>query len=267
MDSQPKYAPSPPSSSDGLPPIPSITGVPQVAPPLQPTQSLTIQAPQIPGQTPMPQVPAPTLMPATRAPQAVQYQIPQYQAPTGQVMTLQLQPPTPIPGMASIPQTTQLAIQNQKLRIDPYMGKSFIVRGDTKTYYTQLKMMKGSWTSKPKDGGEPGWYFGNYNRQTVEEYVNNVNAGTAKPPPTYPVQTIRWTVFKPEEGMKLKIRIPTGVTDYTVSDVEKEGWMVVKATIFCPRDPTSVHKIVIISGKWQIRGYMLDHTIEPISQD
>ena len=169
--------------------------------------------------------------------------------------------------MASTPQMRQLAVQNQKLRIEPYMDKSFIVRGDTKTYYTQLKMMRGTWTNKPKDGGESGWYFGNYNRQNVEEYVNSVNAGTAKPPPTYPVQTVRWTTFKPKDGMKLKITIPEGVTDYIVSSVENEGWMVVKATIFCPRNPESIHQIVIISGKWQIRSYIPVHTIEPVSQD
>ena len=125
-------------------------------------------------------------------------------------------------------------------------------------------MMKGKWINKPRDGGEPGWMFGNYNRPEIEAYVQSVNNGTAAPPPTYQVQTVSWSLFKPEDGMKLKITIPGAITDYTVASVEKEGWMVTGATIFCPQQPSSVHQIAIISGKWQILGQQnLKHTIEP----
>ncbi len=288
--SPPPYAPSPPS--DNLPPIPSITGVQPVAPPLQ----FTIRAPVAPTPIAMPQVRPPTvsqtLVPVAQyqasaqlpgstqvlstqyqAPvpgQTVQYRVP-YQAPVpGQTVqyrvpyqapttTLQLQPLAPsVPGMISAPQ-----IGLQKLRIEPYTEKSFIVRGETKPYRTPLKMMKGKWINKPRDNREPGWMFGNYGRPEVEAYVQSVNNGTAKPPPTYQVQTVSWSIFKPEEGMKLKITIPTGVTDYTVASIEKEGWMVIKATVFCPQQPSSVHQIAIISGKWQIMGYNEKHTIEP----
>ena len=108
--SPPPYTPSPPS--DTLPPIPSITGVQPVAPPLQ----FTIRAPAAPTMTAMPQVSAPatyqTPVPTTQYRNPIPGQTVQYQAPT---TTLRLQPQAiPVPGMISAP---QVGLQNQKLRL------------------------------------------------------------------------------------------------------------------------------------------------------
>jgi hypothetical protein len=177
----------------------------------------------------------------------------------------------------SQPQPTSLVLQlnsassqssyqsqlGQKLRVDQYTDKSIIVRGDTRPYVTKMKLMKGTWISKPREGGEQGWCFGNFQRQEVEQYVAEVNSGTAAPPPTYEVQTVSWTLFKPIPEMKLKITMPQGAADYTVSSVENEGWTVVGATIFAPHNPSSVHRIVIVNGKWQIFGYLEEHSVQP----
>nr|QBK91286.1 MAG: uncharacterized protein LCPAC202_02600 [Pithovirus LCPAC202] len=267
--SPPTYAPSP--TSDDLPPIPSISGI-------KPHLHFTIPAPAVPTLTTMPQASTPAIQhQVTATVQATQYRVPaqisqysapvqtpQYSAPAqNRTTTFKLPLATQVPGTISAPQAR---LQNQKMRLEPYTEKSFIVRGDTRPYKTQLKMMKGRWVHKPRDGREPGWTFGNFVRPEVEKYVQSVNNGTAAPPPIYEVQTVSWTMFKPEEGMKLKIAIPGAITDYTVASIEKEGWYVIKATIFCPQQPSSVHEIVIINGKWQILGQQnLEHTIEPAS--
>lgn len=249
MDQPPQHAPSPPHSPN-LPPVPTVTGVQPVRPPTQ----LTIRPQASFNQAQMPQAPHPVQLAIGGSP-----------ATTGPV-----NPPftqMPIPTMLNGQQVPQQAIQTQKLRIDTYTDKSIIVRGDTKTYSTTLKMMGGGWVKRPKYGGsqEPGWCFGNYKRQEVEKYVAEVNAGTAAPPPTFQVQTVSWNVFKPETGMRLKIKMPHGIADYSVADVEKQGWTVVKATIFAPQNPDSVHQMAIISGQWQILGYLDSHSIEPAS--
>nr|QBK91098.1 MAG: hypothetical protein LCPAC202_00720 [Pithovirus LCPAC202] len=111
---------------------------------------------------------------------------PQVLQPLGQTLQPQLLQPVqsqsqpqaiPIPGMISAP---QIGLQNQKLRIEYYTPKSFIVRGNTMPHKNSFKMMKGRWINKPRDGGDPGWMFGNYNRPVVEAYVQSVNSGTTQ---------------------------------------------------------------------------------------
>ncbi len=99
----------------------------------------------------------------------------------------------PVPGMISAP---QVGLQNQKLRIEPYTERSFIVRGDTMPHKKSFKMMRGRWINKPRDNGEPGWMFGNYNRPVVGAYVQSVNNGAIQSQPlqaiqSQPLQTIQ----------------------------------------------------------------------------
>ncbi len=156
-----------------------------------------------------------------------------------------------------------------KLRIEVYTEKSFIVRGETSTYYTELKKLNGSWTSRPRHGTgtDPGWYFPNSRIDEVLKYVGGVNSGAiAAPPPSVPTQTVKWEVFRPNDGMKLKIKIGNGVFDYWVSSVSKDarGYIVISAQIVCTQDPKNVQNIVIINGQWQIYGYTQQHSIEAL---
>ena len=92
----------------------------------------------------------------------------------------------PVSGMISAP---QVGLQNQKLRIEPYTEKSFIVRGDTMPHKNSFKMMKGRWINKPRDNGESGWMFGNYNRPVVGAYVQSVNNGAIQSQPLQAIQS------------------------------------------------------------------------------
>ena len=61
--------------------------------------------------------------------------------------------------------------------IEDYTSKSFVVRGDTRSYKEQLKSLGGKWnsglTDKQIEEKFGGWIFWISKRQEVEEFVKN----------------------------------------------------------------------------------------------
>ena len=65
---------------------------------------------------------------------------------------------------------------SHQLTLEEYSEKSFVIRGDTKEYKTQLMTGRGKWNPRLKDG--PGWIFSKKNMNTMKLFVNKINNET-----------------------------------------------------------------------------------------
>ena len=159
-----------------------------------------------------------------------------------------------------------------------YSDKSFLVSGNTKPYYTELKKFGGTWISKPRDGKDKGWCYSNMKFDEVKEYIEGVNLGyIAAPPQSAPMQTLHWEVFRPSIGMKLNVGwSKDGTTNsaiYIVSSVES-NYPVMNATIQSQYNQNDIRPIMIVNGEWKVlslivAGYenKITPIIEPKSND
>ena len=173
----------------------------------------------------------------------------------------------------------------KNLNIADYSAKSFVVFGkDTKKYKDHLKGFEGKYNGKlkPKPGfpGGPGWIIRMYLKPQVSDFINKVNNqqqtndypteaqqtdGISLPsfisPPTQSssvYQTVRWKVFKPSAGMEVTIKANGASSKYMVSQVESHKDIIDTAWIQANNGSS---KLVICNGKWQVLGYMVDHTV------
>lgn len=173
----------------------------------------------------------------------------------------------------------------KNLNIADYSPKSFVVFGkDTKKYKDHLKGFGGKYNGKlkPKPGfpGGPGWIIRMYLKPQVSDFVTKVNNklqtndypteaqqtdGISLPsfisPPTQSssvYQTVRWKVFKPSAGMEVTIKANGASSKYMVSQVESHKDIIDTAWIQANNGSS---KLVICNGKWQVLGYMVDHTV------
>lgn len=163
------------------------------------------------------------------------------------------------------------------LKIEPYTAKTFIVRGGasdptngTKPFKEALKNLgENTWTlfiSRPKHGQGAGWCYRYTDLDKVVEYVSKVNTGQiAKPAPTIETQRVSWEVAKPQKEQVVLMKYGDNfsqVAKYRVSDLIRNGWMVIGATLYNAADPNDVKTIVIINGHWQVFGLMVPHQME-----
>ena len=61
---------------------------------------------------------------------------------------------------------------SNQLTIEEYSDKSFVIRGDTKEYKTQLMAGHGKWNPSLKGGA--GWIFSKKNMNTMKLFVNKI---------------------------------------------------------------------------------------------
>lgn len=168
---------------------------------------------------------------------------------------------------------------SQQLSIVDYSDKSFVVYGSaTKQYKESLKNLGGRFNSKlkPREDWEGGaaWIYSVSKKPDVAEFVNDVNSGeiTSDFPdvrnsnnglPIYNVprkekyQQVKFRIFKPEEGMEVKLN-DGSQKEGTVTRTETNNGIVDTAYLELDGTPTMA---VISRGKWQIWGYNHKHSL------
>jgi hypothetical protein len=80
------------------------------------------------------------------------------------------------------------------LRKENYNNRSFVVRGDTKTFKSQLKALGGRWNPNLK-GGE-GWIFSiNQHTDSVEKFVQTYNEHDGVSDAVYACYILVWIMI------------------------------------------------------------------------
>lgn len=165
-----------------------------------------------------------------------------------------------------------------ELNIVYYSDKTFIVFGEaTKIYKEEMKDFGGKFNSRLKErpgfSGGPGWIFMNKYRDVVDEFVNNINlkmnmqhkGGSKQNIPTViaPIkvptyQYVKWKIFKPIDGMSVTIK--TGNSSSVGTVIQTKSHKNIVDTVYIDLDGNT-SKLVICNGKWQVFGYMIEHTV------
>lgn len=169
------------------------------------------------------------------------------------------------------------------LNVIEYTPKSIVVFGEaTRTYKGQLKDLGGRYngrlSERPDFPGGSGWIFPSRNRDSVDNFVEQVNNGefsqalpdlnnntsVGLPQVIFPqkldavYQTVSWKVYKPKEGMNVVIKTTGDPLEGEVVSVETHKDFVDTAYVSVNGQ---ISKLVICSGKWQVFGYMPEHTV------
>nr|QBK91530.1 MAG: uncharacterized protein LCPAC302_01500 [Pithovirus LCPAC302] len=168
-----------------------------------------------------------------------------------------------------------------ELSMAKYSDKSYVVFGEsTKAYRVHLKSLGGKFNGrlkeKPEFPGGPAWiFFSETEKSKVIDFVESVNKGkitTGIPDqgeqPTLPTviapgqnkqfQTVRWKVFKPE--MDMSVTIKAGGAESIGEVIQIESHRNVIDTVYVDINK-STSKLVICNGRWQVLGYMVDHSV------
>lgn len=179
----------------------------------------------------------------------------------------------------------------------PYNEKSFKLVGNSKPFRFSLRKMGGSW-NRNLDGGA-GWIFSVKHQDEVEDFVVKVNAGDVEPDQVQPrgkkyynknkahtvggislpgmqvngpnqgygdprMQTLTYTVFRPNVGMSAKIKEGTAQMTYPVTRVgsSHNNGMIDEAYITWNNGAGQmVTKLVIENGRWQVKGKATNHAV------
>lgn len=181
------------------------------------------------------------------------------------------------------PRVTQ-PVSSSVLSTVDYSDKTFIVFGDaTKTYKEQMKELGGRFNGRLKERpgfpGGPGWIFLVKYKPQVFKFVNQVNEGgmsqheripqqggvvtlptVALPSRTGQFQTVKWKVYRPTKGMGVVIKAGGVKTEGTVMETETESNRNVVDTAYIDIGGNT-SKLVICNGKWQVWGYMAEHSV------
>ena len=273
---------------------PRITNVQPVStvvngPPMTTSQPSTVQVTTTPsmnggGQTvsvvttPQPTAAVPVTTVLTQQPMAV--------APVQQLVQ-------PLQGQIQQPQSNLMTIA-------PYgdRGTSFKVTGiATKNYTTTLKSMGGGFYKNVGDG-VPGWVFDNSYYNNVVNFVAQANSGNVAPnsnryvkrnvtvqpatvtttsialptvststdsavSPSVTMQNVSWTVPKPDVRMRVRVLVDNMAADYIITQIQPNPTTgnVETAYISPSNNPGLSSKLVIVNGRWQVWGYMQDHSV------
>lgn len=161
-------------------------------------------------------------------------------------------------------------------------GKSYVVFGkETKTHKEYLKQLGGRFNGKLKEKpgfpGGPAWiFFQQDTKPQVMEFVRQVNGGTittqagipaqgegmlptvAAPVRNNKFQYVKYKVFKPADGMSVTIK--TGGNKMQGEVLQTENHRNVVDTVYISVGGNT-SKLVICNGRWQVWGYMSEHTI------
>jgi len=223
-------------------------------------------------------------------PQQLRVQQPQQQARTNPVQVEHL--PQPSPTVAMLPNDPYAAgspnnhpeYGNALLKIANYSEKSFVIYGDenvSKSHAGSFKALGGTFNGRLKQVGEfpggPGWIFSFKFQNQAYDFVNKVNSGaiatqqtvpqqgpqTVLPQVTVPMknsvfQTVRWKVFLPKVGMIVTIKADGNQLVGTVVQTETHRDIVDTCYIVVNQNTS---KLVITNGRWQVLGYMVDHSV------
>jgi hypothetical protein len=167
--------------------------------------------------------------------------------------------------------------------VDYTPGKSYIVFGEgTRVHKDHLKSLGGKFNprlkEKPGFAGGAAWiFFSSTNKNQVVEFVNRVNNGalttqngippqgdqamlpTVAPPSKNNLfQYVKYKVYKPATGMSVTIKSNGNKMDGSVIQTETNGSFVDTAYISIGGNTS---KLVICNGKWQVFGYMVEHSV------
>ena len=166
---------------------------------------------------------------------------------------------------------------NEKLLYTDYTEKSFVISGEaTREYKDSLKTLGGKFNRNLRNG-LAGWIFPKSKQESVMSFVLKVNSGemSSADLPTFdsldiPVvdtpkavnyQFVKFKVFKPKEGMKVKLTtFGKSSMQGKVTSVESYNKDGVIDTVYVDFDgKTSMG--AVCRGKWQIYGYFEPHTL------
>lgn len=180
-------------------------------------------------------------------------------------------------------QVAFVPVENAVLNTVDYSDKSFIVFGPgTKVHKENIKALGGKYNGRlgerPGFRGGPAWIFPTKLKNTVFTYLNSANAAPAPqagipnqgtqtglptiiariPPATQTYQTVKWKVYRPAEGMRVSVKGDgTEFVGTVLQTIENNG-IVETAEIDVNGQ---ISGLVICSGKWQVLGYMADHSV------
>ena len=157
--------------------------------------------------------------------------------------------------------------------VEEYSEKSFVVKGDaTRKYKDQLKALGGRFNSRLKIG--KAWIFSKTKQEQVVEFVQKANAGeisntsnfngtelpTVPRPSASSYQMIKFKIFKPKEGMNVKMTVNGKTMEGKVLKTESSTRSDAIDTAYLDFGEQTCLG-VICRSKWQIYGYAVDHTI------
>ena len=283
-----------------IPPRPSsprITNVQPVStvvngPPITTSQPSTVQVTTTPSMNGGGQTVSVVTTPQPTAAVAV---------PVPVTTVLTQQPVIQQPVAVAQPLQGQIQPQSNLMTIAPYgdRGTSFKVTGiATKNYTTTLKSMGGGFYKNVGDG-VPGWIFDNSQYNNVVNFVAQANSGNvvsnsnryvkrnvvATQPtqvtttsialptvststdsavsPSVTMQNVSWTVPKPDVRMRVRVLVDNMAADYIITQIQPNPTTgnVETAYISPSNNPGLSSKLVIVNGKWQVWGYMQDHSV------
>jgi len=171
------------------------------------------------------------------------------------------------------------------LTITAYSDKSFVVRGDTKTFKRQLIEKGGRWNPHLQGGG--GYIFSNKALDEVTVLINQINTNKisvnlsglpgASSSVVLPVksnmQTVTWTLYRPSIGNTATIDIEGNKLVMTVVNIFENhtlgGGIDTIKLLYNSNDKIEnqlqnepmLFEAIICNGKWQIKGEIRTHDI------
>lgn len=178
---------------------------------------------------------------------------------------------------------------NSVLKMEDYSEKSFVVYGTeeyTRKFKDQLKSLGARFNGRLKQvndfPGGPAWIFPMSQKDKVSTFLSQVNTGEWEdgrriifeeengevfsiptvlvPSKKTTFQKVRWSVFKPSEGMKTVIKIGSQEIKGEVAMVENHKD--ITDTVYVKKDDSEDHiKLVICNGRWMVWGYAVDHSV------
>lgn len=172
--------------------------------------------------------------------------------------------------------------ENPVLGVVDYSDKTFIVFGEaTRTYKQQLRDLGGKFNKylkeRPEFAGGAAWIFMNKFKPKVYNFVNQVNGGEitqhegipqqgdqiALPTVVAPIkdkiyQYVKYKVFKPVDGMTVTIKAGGAASVGEVLQTETHRNIV--DTVYIDLGGNT-SKLVICNGRWQVWGYMVEHSV------
>jgi len=184
--------------------------------------------------------------------------------------------------MASTGSTALIEVETPLLGVADYSEKVFVVFGEsTKIHKEHLKALGGKFNGylkqKPGFPGGPAWMFFHKLKSQVFDFINNVNTEKVPTQQTIPsqgpqgalptvaipfknakFQSVRWKVFIPRDGMNVTVKANGAQLVGEVLQTETHH-NVIDTVYITMSGNTS--KLVICNGRWQVWGYMVDHSV------
>ena len=156
-----------------------------------------------------------------------------------------------------------------KLTLESYNDRSFLIKGDTQPYKDVLKENGGSWNSSLK-----GWIYSNKKLEQMKDVVERINGGSfntnilpsgelkkAVLPVSSKIKTIIWNIYCPDHKETGYIEIDKNKLPVMVSNVIIENGNPKYLYLDYNVGVKTTFKAFIADGKWQIIGEIREHDI------